>query len=89
MSALDETLMRLDLTGIPCTVSRRSGEAAITSHMGMQVVVREVDGQLVEVLYERALHEAASEQCEPAMAAAFVRLVLSRKRLEPIALPRG
>lgn len=57
--------------------------------LGMQVVVREVDTRLVEVLYERALHETACEQCEPVMAAAFVRMVLLRKKLERIALPRG
>jgi len=54
VSLLDETLARLDLTGLRCTISRRPGAVAITR-----------DGA-----------------CRSAVAAVFVRAILSREKLD-------
>lgn len=86
MSPLEEMLTLLDLTDIPCIIVRSPGAAIITPARGMQILLREVDDRLVEVIYEQPLHDAR-EECEPAGAAAIARMVLSRKQLEGITLP--
>jgi hypothetical protein len=75
----------LDLEGLRCTV-RLPGDssAVIDRDGGMQVVIRELAGGLVEVLYEHALHEMTRERCMPATAARLVRAVLSRSTLTHI-----
>jgi hypothetical protein len=88
MSPVEETLTLLDLTGTACVISRKPGSAIITPVRGMQVLLCELDDGLVEVIYEQPLGDAR-EECEPARAAAIVGLILSRKQLEQVTLPRG
>ena len=88
MSPLEETLERLDMTDMPCIISRRPGSAIITRAGGMQVLLRDIGERLVEIIYERYLHDDGREECEPARAALIARAILSRKRLEPVTLPR-
>jgi hypothetical protein len=45
-------LEHLDLAGLPCAVARRADSVVIDRRDGMQVVVRDAGGGLVEVLYE-------------------------------------
>jgi hypothetical protein len=87
MSALEETLGLLDLTGMPCATTRLRGAAIITRVGGMQVLLRELGDGLIEIIYEQPFHDER-EECEPARAAAIAREILSRKRLEAAAAGR-
>jgi len=89
MSPLSRLLEELDLGGLRCAVTRRNDSVVIDRDDGMQVVVRDAGSELVEVAYEQALHDTACETCSPAIAAALLRAVLSRRQLERVPLPKA
>jgi hypothetical protein len=65
----------------------RRGRSVTLTRGSMQRVVRAVDGQAFEVLYEHALHEVTRERCDFERAAALLDALLRREGLGKVELP--